>query len=88
MKQHEIGAFIEMGMMMATGEGDVTLEYVRCLHTAILGYSPLIYGINEDKDTSFQEFLDICSEVWQTLVNNPNLPRNFVSRKSFLTNSF
>ena len=73
----ELRTFIDIALIVATGEGAVQVEYIVCLDAAVKGYAPFIYQIEDDM--SYEEFLQLCSEVWDVLKADPKLPEKFVS---------
>lgn len=73
----ELRTFIDIALIVATGEGAVQVEYIVCLDTAVKGYAPFIYQIEDD--ISYEKFLQLCSEVWDVLQADRNLPEKFVS---------
>lgn len=71
----ELRTFIDIALIVATGEGAVQVEYIVCLDAAVKGYAPFIYQIKDDM--SYEEFLQLCSEVWDVLQTDPKLPEKF-----------
>ena len=63
-------------MNSAAGQGDLEVERVSCLHSAVTGYAPFIYDLR--KDTNFEDFMKLCEHVWHALKNDKNLPTKLV----------
>jgi len=64
--------------MTASGQGDMEVYKVICLHAATIGYSPLIYELKPN--VTFDKFLDILRSVWRSLESDPELPNKLVCR--------
>lgn len=69
--------FVDLAMMSA-GDEPLNTAKVRCLHSAVIGYAPLIFDLTPD-DCSYQELLKMCNIVWKELEANPKLPKQLVS---------
>lgn len=66
--------FLDLASIFA-GEGDMEIDKVKCIHTATIGYAPLIFNL---KYCDTKILLDKCQEVWRELLANPTLPRKLV----------
>ncbi|XP_052243691.1 E3 ubiquitin-protein ligase rnf213-alpha-like [Dreissena polymorpha] len=75
--QKELKVFVDLAMMSA-GEEPMNIQKVRCLHSAVLGYSPLIFELNSNSDCDYSALIDKCKVVWKELDANPNLPKQLV----------
>jgi len=47
------------------GESDEAAYKIRSLLSALDGYRPLIYHLNENLD--YRKFMDLCEKVWNSL---------------------
>ncbi|XP_052808702.1 E3 ubiquitin-protein ligase rnf213-alpha-like isoform X1 [Mya arenaria] len=74
--QKELKVFVDLAMMSA-GEEPLNIAKVQCLHSAVLGYSPLIFDLDET-DCNYIRLLDMCKVVWKELAANPNLPKQLL----------
>ena len=72
----ELKVFVELASN-ASGEGDMEIDKVNCLHSATTGYAPLIFNLEKTCNTKI--FLEKCLEIWKELASNPQLPRMLVS---------
>lgn len=61
--------------LMSVEEDDL-IAHVTDLHTATIGYAPLIYEIS--KIQGEDELIRTCEDVWTSLQKDPNLPRKLV----------
>ncbi|KAH3735719.1 hypothetical protein DPMN_042254 [Dreissena polymorpha] len=75
--QKELKVFVDLAMMSA-GDDPMNERKVRCLHSAVLGYSPLIFELNANSDCDYSALIDKCKVVWKELDANPNLPKQLV----------
>ena len=73
----EVKVLVDLAMISATGQGDLEVQKVSCLHAAATGYAPLIYEMR--REMGFKEFLPLCQAVWRTLDVDDKLPEKFVS---------
>ncbi|WAR07347.1 R213A-like protein [Mya arenaria] len=80
--QKELKVFVDLAMMSA-GEEPMNIGKVQCLHSAVLGYSPLIFELDATK-CDFRKLLDMCKVVWKELAVNPNLPQQLLDTNSEL----
>jgi len=71
----ELKVFVDLAMMSA-GDEPINIQKVQCLHSAVIGYAPLIFDLDENCD--FEELLDMFKIVFKELKANPNLPRQLV----------
>ncbi|KAH3815378.1 hypothetical protein DPMN_143900 [Dreissena polymorpha] len=62
--------------MMSAGDEPINIGKVQCLHSAVTGYSPLIFEL--DANSSYTQLLDKCKTVWKELQTNPELPNQIV----------
>lgn len=67
-------------------EGDEQVGRVTSLHSATIGYSPMIFRI-EDINGEI-EMIERWREVWQSLEKDDALPQKLVSPPIFCVNSF
>ncbi|WAR07210.1 RN213-like protein, partial [Mya arenaria] len=74
--QKEFKVFIDLAMISA-GQEPLSIAKVQCLHSAVLGYSPLIFDLDET-DCDYIRLLDMCKVVWKELAANPNLPKQLL----------
>ncbi|WAR07205.1 R213A-like protein [Mya arenaria] len=74
--QKELKVFVDLAMMSA-GEEPLNIAKVQCLHSAVLGYSPLIFDLDET-DCNYKQLLEMCKVVWKELAANPNLPKQLL----------
>ncbi|XP_052808691.1 E3 ubiquitin-protein ligase rnf213-alpha-like isoform X2 [Mya arenaria] len=74
--QKELKVFVDLAMMSA-GEEPMNIAKVQCLHSAVLGYSPLIFDLDETT-CNHKSLLDKCNVVWKELAANPNLPEQLL----------
>jgi len=72
----EVKVLVDLAMISATGQGDLEVQKVSCLHAAATGYAPLIYDMK--REMGFREFLPLCQAVWRTLDVDDKLPDKFV----------
>lgn len=72
----ELKVLVDLAMISATGQGDLEVQKVSCLHAAATGYAPLIYDMKPEM--GFKEFLPLCQAVWRTLDVDDKLPDKFV----------
>ncbi len=73
----QVMVLVDLAMITASGQGDVEVQKVRCLHGATMGYAPLIYDLDPEKST-FEDFYHYCETVWKALEADPNLPQKLV----------
>ena len=73
----ELKVLVDLAMISAAGQGDIEVERVSCLHSAVTGYASLVYDL-EQKD-GFKEFLTKCKPVWKAVESDPGLPKKLVS---------
>ncbi|CAJ1060881.1 E3 ubiquitin-protein ligase rnf213-alpha-like isoform X2 [Xyrichtys novacula] len=69
---NELKVFTDLASIYA-GENDMEVDRVACFHDAVLGYSSLLYGLNEDSD--FTAFSGCLSKLWKALENDKEIPR-------------
>ena len=72
----ELKVLVDLAMISATGQDDLEVQKVSCLHAAATGYAPLIYDMKPDM--GFKEFLPLCQSVWRALDVDNKLPEKFV----------
>lgn len=61
--------------LMSVEEDDL-IAHVTNLHTATIGYAPLIYDVCNIQGED--ELIERCEDVWTSLEKDPNLPRKLV----------
>ncbi|XP_052215091.1 E3 ubiquitin-protein ligase rnf213-alpha-like isoform X2 [Dreissena polymorpha] len=81
MAGEELKVFIDLAMMSA-GDEPINIGKVQCLHSAVTGYSPLIFEL--DANSSYTQLLDKCKTVWKELQTNPELPNQIIDTNSQL----
>ncbi|ELU09101.1 hypothetical protein CAPTEDRAFT_223578 [Capitella teleta] len=69
----ELKVLVDLALMSAKGQGDHDLARVRCLQTAVIGYSPLIY--NMKTSDGLREFLFHCKALFASLESDKTIPR-------------
>ena len=74
--QKEVKVLVDLAMISAQGQSDLEVQRVEFLHTAAMGYAPLIYDMHQN--IGFKEFLPLCQAVWRTLEVDDQLPKKFV----------
>ncbi|WAR11571.1 R213A-like protein [Mya arenaria] len=80
--QKELKVFIDLAMMSA-GEKPMDIRKVQCLHSAVMGYSPLIFDLRSSD--GYEEVLQKCEHVWNYTDTNPNLPQQLVDTNRHLS---
>ena len=73
----ELKVLVDLAMISAAGQGDIEVERVSCLHTAVTGYASLIYDLK--KTDGCEEFLAKCKPIWKAVESDPGLPKKLVS---------
>ncbi|XP_052239407.1 E3 ubiquitin-protein ligase rnf213-alpha-like [Dreissena polymorpha] len=73
--QKELNVFVELAIMSA-GDDHMNIGKLRCLHSAVIGYSPLIFELNPECD--YEELLEKCGHIWNALNVNPRLPEQLI----------
>ncbi|WAR07295.1 R213A-like protein, partial [Mya arenaria] len=68
--------FVDLAMMYA-GEEPMYIYMVQCLHSAVLGYSPLIFELDE-RECNYRRLLEMCKLVWKELAKNRNLTKQLL----------
>jgi len=74
--QKELKVFVDLAMMSA-GDEPMNIAKVQCLHSAAIGYSPLIFDLN--LVCSYESLLEMFQSVFTQLQSNPKLPDHLVS---------
>ncbi|XP_053396335.1 E3 ubiquitin-protein ligase rnf213-alpha-like isoform X2 [Mercenaria mercenaria] len=67
----ELKVFVDLAFMSA-GDEPINIARVQCLHSAVTGYAPLIFDL--DEKSGYRELLNLCAVVWKELDANPKLP--------------
>ncbi|XP_053396010.1 E3 ubiquitin-protein ligase rnf213-alpha-like [Mercenaria mercenaria] len=67
----ELKVFVDLAFMSA-GDEPINIARVQCLHSAVTGYAPLIFDL--DERSGYKELLNLCAVVWKELDANPKLP--------------
>lgn len=62
--------------MMSAGDEPMNIAKVQCLHSAVIGFAPLIFDLHENCD--HHQLLERCKVVWRELDANEKLPRQLV----------
>lgn len=73
---NDLHTFVMVALHTVAGEGDFANDKLLRLKIAGSGYGPLIYNLQDNPD--FENFKACCEEVWETLVQTPNLPKYLV----------
>jgi len=73
--QKELTVFVDLAMMSA-GDEPMNIKKVQCLHSAVIGYAPLIFDLRQTCD--FQQLLDMFKIVFKEFEANPKLPSQLV----------
>ncbi|XP_053390335.1 E3 ubiquitin-protein ligase rnf213-alpha-like, partial [Mercenaria mercenaria] len=71
----ELKVFVDLAFMSA-GDEPINIARVQCLHSAVTGYAPLIFDLDENCD--YKQLLHHCAVVWKDLEANPNLPQQLI----------
>ncbi|XP_060597648.1 E3 ubiquitin-protein ligase rnf213-alpha-like, partial [Ruditapes philippinarum] len=71
----ELKVFVDLAFMSA-GDEPINIARVQCLHSAVTGYAPLIFDL--DEDCGYKELLNLCDVVWKELEANPELPKKLL----------
>ncbi len=72
----ELKVLVDLAMISAAGQGDMEVERVSCLHSAVTGYASLIYDL--DTKDGLKDFLAKCEPVWKAVESDENLPKKLV----------
>ncbi|XP_053390338.1 E3 ubiquitin-protein ligase rnf213-alpha-like, partial [Mercenaria mercenaria] len=67
----ELKVFVDLAFMSA-GDEPINIARVQCLHSAVTGYAPLIFDL--DESCGYKQLLNLCAVVWKELEANPKLP--------------
>lgn len=67
--------FIDLAMMSA-GDEPINIKKVQCLHSAVTGYSPLIFDLKNECD--YTHLLELFKLVFKELKSNANMPHQLV----------
>lgn len=62
---------------ISAGENDIEIDRLTSFQDAVLGYSPLLYSL--DEKAGFEEFIARAQEVWANLKKDEKLPEKLVS---------
>ncbi|KAL7869101.1 hypothetical protein AOLI_G00130890 [Acnodon oligacanthus] len=68
----QLKVFVDLATISA-GENAMDVDRVACFHDAVLGYSPLLYGLSVDSD--FAAFKKALQKLWQALENDSNITK-------------
>jgi hypothetical protein len=71
----ELKVFVDLAFMSA-GDEPINIARVQCLHSAVTGYAPLIFDL--DENCGYKALLNLCAVVWKELEANPKLPDKLV----------
>ncbi|XP_053391032.1 E3 ubiquitin-protein ligase rnf213-alpha-like, partial [Mercenaria mercenaria] len=63
----ELKVFVDLAFMSA-GDEPINIARVQCLHSAVTGYAPLIFDL--DERSGYKELLNLCAVVWKELDAN------------------
>jgi len=75
--QKELKVFVDLAMMSA-GDEPMNIKKVQCLHSAVIGYAPLIFDLKQDCD--FKQLREMFKIVFKELEANPKLSYQLVNR--------
>uniref|UniRef100_UPI00398F666A E3 ubiquitin-protein ligase rnf213-alpha-like isoform X2 n=1 Tax=Pristiophorus japonicus TaxID=55135 RepID=UPI00398F666A len=67
----EVKVFVDLASISA-GENDMEIDRVACFHDAVMGYSPFIYGLQQN--ANFDMLMSSVSEIQKALISDPQLP--------------
>ncbi|XP_052243455.1 E3 ubiquitin-protein ligase RNF213-like [Dreissena polymorpha] len=70
--QKELKVFVDLAMS-SVGDDQNRIVNVQCLHSAVIGYSPLIFDLKPEHD--YLEVRKKCRIVWKEFSANPKLPK-------------
>ena len=73
--QKELKVFVDLAMMSA-GDEPMNIKKVQCLHSAVIGYAPLIFDLKTNCD--FKQLLEMFKIVFKEFEANPKLPNQLV----------
>ena len=73
--QKELKVFVDLAMMSA-GDEPMNIKKVQCLHSAVIGYAPLIFDLKQDCD--FKQLLEMFQIVFKEFEANQKLPSQLV----------
>ncbi|XP_062826871.1 E3 ubiquitin-protein ligase RNF213 isoform X2 [Anolis carolinensis] len=68
---NELKVFVDLASISA-GENDMDVDRVACFHDAVLGYSSLLYEL--DQEAGFEKFMDCLDKLWKALESDQSLP--------------
>ncbi|XP_060604557.1 E3 ubiquitin-protein ligase RNF213-like [Ruditapes philippinarum] len=80
-KLKELKVFVDLALMSA-GDVPLMMDKVKCLHTAVTGYAPLIFEL--ETNSGCKELLEYCQIVWKELESNSNLPKMLIDTNNEL----
>ncbi|XP_053396351.1 E3 ubiquitin-protein ligase RNF213-like isoform X8 [Mercenaria mercenaria] len=67
----ELKVFVDLAFMLARDE-PISIARIQCLHSAVTGYAPLIFDL--DESCGYKQLLNLSAVVWKELEANPKLP--------------
>ncbi|KAH3728328.1 hypothetical protein DPMN_054282 [Dreissena polymorpha] len=73
--QQKIKVFVDLAMS-SVGDDQNKIVKVQCLHSAVIGYSPLIFDLKPQH--GFSKVLERCRIVLKEFSANPKLPKQLV----------
>ncbi|XP_052218272.1 E3 ubiquitin-protein ligase rnf213-alpha-like [Dreissena polymorpha] len=79
--QKELKVFTDLAMMSA-GDEPINIWKVQCLHSAVMGYSPLIFELQNCN--GYMQLLNRCKSVFKELKINPVLPKQMIDTNAQL----
>jgi len=62
--------------LISAGETPMEVDRVSCFVSAVMGFSPLIFEL--DETAGWDEFYDACEQVWSNVRRDPKLPDKWV----------
>ncbi|XP_053396012.1 E3 ubiquitin-protein ligase rnf213-alpha-like [Mercenaria mercenaria] len=68
----ELQVFVDLALM-SIGDDPYNIGKVQALHSAVTGFAPLIFDLNQE--CGYEELLALCKLVWRELDVNQKLPK-------------
>ena len=81
---NDLHKFVSVALHTSAGEGDLANDKLSNLKIVGSGFAPLIYGFK--KIRTVDSFNVSCVNVWQSLRQNPKLPKLLVSVDFYIAN--
>ncbi|XP_043570814.1 E3 ubiquitin-protein ligase rnf213-alpha-like isoform X1 [Chiloscyllium plagiosum] len=77
----EVKVFVDLASISA-GENDMEIDRVACFHDAVMGYSPLIYELQQNTD--FEELKTAVYKIQKALKSDPKLSQKLRDSARYL----